>query len=211
MKRDRLLPAWLAIALSSIAAFAVWFSIAINAPAAIAESEQANFWKRNFNGWIGIGFSCRINPDESWTRQVCDAARQHARFLAATAKITYVDHGDGSPDAIMESARGGNNLTNALHLNVKVLATDSQFRGVYVRTWASDYYLGAVDTGWRETNMTADRDGPSGKPKAGDLVLWDREFIASGDKSSDLQQAIITNMQTFLTEFSALFAEHKTD
>jgi hypothetical protein len=59
--------------------------------------------------------------------------------------------------------------------------------------------------------MNTGRNGPSAKPKAGDLVLWDREFIASGDKNSDLQQAIISNTQTLLTEFFALFVEHKTD
>jgi hypothetical protein len=128
MRRGCLKPAGLTANLRRIAALAVWLSTAVSAQATAAESEEAKFWKQNFAGWIGIGFSCRTNPDESWMTQICDAARQHARFLAATAKIQYVDQGDGSTGALMELAREGNYLTDGLNLSVKVLGTNSRFR-----------------------------------------------------------------------------------
>jgi hypothetical protein len=87
MKRERLLPVRLAIALLNIATF-VWPAMLINVHATPAQSEEAALWQRNFDGWTGVAFTCRSNPDEPWmgSDTVLRIVRRLQRWLTIAEK-----------------------------------------------------------------------------------------------------------------------------
>jgi hypothetical protein len=165
-----------------------------------SSEELTAFYKEQFAGWGGIVFRCL--PDNE-TDQVqfamCSAAAADARFLAATAKIPFEDLGNRDFFQVVIAAR---KLNSALIIESRIRSTQGQLRSVYMGLRAGDQFLNAVEKG-------AEQGSNEDLPRAGDLVLWERDVIASGGPENELRRSVSESFRVILTEFFGVFVESR--
>ena len=165
-----------------------------------ASSEEA-FLKAQFQGWDGLALRCEVSPESDWLKSLCGRADQRARLLAASINVKY-NYSAEKSYILWMSSHFDKGLRDPLTLLVDIHAAGSDSMGVSIKVSAEKFYTDAVELG--ET-----KNSPEGNPKSGTLVLWDRTFIGSGAKGPELKLGMVEALESVMSEFFAIYAEHR--
>jgi hypothetical protein len=165
-----------------------------------SSDELTAFNKKQFAGWGGIVFRCLpSNEPDQIELDLCSAAAADARFLAATAKIPFEDVGNKD---FFEVSIAAGELNGALILEARIQSTQGHSPAIYMVLRAGDFYSNAVELGATEGSN-------EGQPRSGDLVLWERNVLASGGTQMELKRGVSDSFQVILTEFFGVFVESR--
>ncbi len=174
-------------------------ALAIALPATAQETREA-FNKRRFGGWSGLAFYCSIRPEDDMNKRLCEWAKQRIRFLAKPLNITtMITVADPSTRFTQKAEE---NKSDLLDVELQLLSTkggqNSQL-GFYMALRAIAIYNGAVETVFPE--------GPERQPRPGTLVLWERDGVALGVRTSEFDIQIHQSLEIFFLEFLSDFAD----
>lgn len=183
-----------------ISAFMLLSQTALGQKPSAGSAEERSFNRQQFSGWGGIVFRCLPNNlSDSLEKRICKSASSDARFLAESAKIPFQDTGSEDYSAVLIAS---NALSHALVLETSVLSTKLYPKGVHVAVRAGSFYSGAIELG-------AIPGTPESTGRDGDLILWERSAIGTGDENG-LAQSMPGYVSTVLKEFFALFLKSRS-
>ncbi|RUW84120.1 hypothetical protein [Mesorhizobium sp. M1E.F.Ca.ET.063.01.1.1] len=164
-----------------------------------AQDLEQEFNRQQFSEWAGIIFMCVPDDDsDAMQKQLCASASAEARLLAASAKIPFQDLSGEPWGRVSFKVK----QTRSIILETTIRAARGTPSAIYMRLEATSFYSNAVEQGGREGTLDV-------KPRAGDLVLWDKDVIGAGGSETELVQGMSNAFATNIKEFFGLFIESR--
>jgi len=161
--------------------------------------------RRNYAGWEGLFFHCRISgPDDSRLAQICAQAARDVQKLASKARVNLEVFSDEANAAVAAA------VSPYVMLRVDLTATEGGPPvAIYAHVRAYSFYMGAVDV---RALPLGERPNPRKSERSGEVVFWERRLVGVCEGTPEalqakFSQALATNLGDFLERFAAAQVE----
>lgn len=142
--------------------------------------EEQQFWRDNLSGWKGLSLRC-VGDEFNYAGEICSSVAAEIEKLSAIKELSFLYTGMNIPyfDHLVKLADSG--LEDSLQAEIYIRGTNGSVPAIYGRISVRTHYSDAVEKG-------ADQDKPLFHPRSGDLIIWSRDVIGTGQSDKIVKE-----------------------